>query len=101
MAAPIPGEVTGFVGGIVFGTFWGIVYSTIGLTIGSFLAFILARRVGRPLVDKLVNPEIIKRYDYVMKHKGMFLAFLMFLMPGFPKDYLCYLHFWLITECPR
>jgi len=26
-----------------------------------------------------------------MKHKGLFLAFLMFLIPGFPKDILCYL----------
>jgi uncharacterized membrane protein YdjX (TVP38/TMEM64 family) len=39
----------------------------------------------------VVKPETIKRYDYVMKHKGMFLAFLMFLIPGFPKDILCYL----------
>jgi uncharacterized membrane protein YdjX (TVP38/TMEM64 family) len=38
-----------------------------------------------------MNPETIKRYDYIMKHKGMFLAFLMFLIPGFPKDLLCYL----------
>ena len=91
VAAPIPGEVTGFVGGVFFGTFWGIVYSTIGLTIGSLLAFIVARRVGRPIVEKLVNTDTIKRYDYVMKHKGMFLAFLMFLIPGFPKDYLCYM----------
>jgi uncharacterized membrane protein YdjX (TVP38/TMEM64 family) len=39
----------------------------------------------------MVKPETIKRYDYVMKHKGLFLAFLMFLIPGFPKDYLCYM----------
>jgi len=39
----------------------------------------------------VVNPETIKRYDYVMKHKGLFLAFLLFLIPGFPKDYLCFL----------
>ena len=38
----------------------------------------------------MVKPETISRYDYVMKHKGLFLAFLMFLIPGFPKDYLCY-----------
>lgn len=91
VAAPVPGEVTGFVGGVIFGTFSGIVYSTIGLTLGSWLAFNLARLVGRPLVEKVVNPETIKRYDYVMKHKGMFLAFLMFLIPGFPKDLLCYM----------
>jgi uncharacterized membrane protein YdjX (TVP38/TMEM64 family) len=54
-------------------------------------AFGLARLAGRPLVEKLVSPETIKRYDYVMKHKGLFLAFLLFLIPGFPKDYMCYL----------
>ncbi len=91
IAAPVPGEVTGFVGGIFFGTFWGIVFSTIGLTIGSWLAFGLARLLGRPLVDMVVNPETLRRYDFVMKHKGAFLAFLMFLIPGFPKDILCYL----------
>ena len=51
----------------------------------------LARTAGRPLVEKIVNPETIRRYDYVMKHKGLFLAFLMFLIPGFPKDILCYI----------
>ena len=91
VAAPVPGEVTGFVGGLFFGPFWGVLLSTIGLTLGSWLAFVLARFAGRPLVETLVNPETIKRYDYVMKHKGMFLAFLMFLIPGFPKDLLCYL----------
>jgi len=91
VAAPIPGEVTGFVGGVIFGTAWGIFYSTIGLTIGSWMAFGLARLVGRPLVEKVISAETIKQYDYVMKHKGLFLAFLMFLIPGFPKDILCYL----------
>ncbi|MCR4301163.1 MAG: TVP38/TMEM64 family protein [Sulfuricaulis sp.] len=90
VAAPLPGEITGFVGGILFGPLWGVVYSTIGLTIGSWLAFMLARWLGRPIVERLVSREIIERYDYVMKHKGLLLAFLMFLIPGFPKDILCY-----------
>lgn len=91
IAAPLPGEVTGFVGGLFFGTLGGILYSTIGLTLGSWFAFLLARMAGRPLVEKIVNPETVRRYDYVMKHKGLFLAFLMFLIPGFPKDILCYI----------
>ena len=90
VAAPIPGEVTGFVGGILFGPLWGVVYSTIGLTLGSWIAFMLARWLGRPIVEQLVSRETIDRYDYVMKHKGLLLAFLMFLIPGFPKDILCY-----------
>lgn len=91
VAAPVPGEVTGFVGGMIFGTWGGILFSTIGLTLGSWIAFVLARLAGRPLVEKIASPETINRYDYVMKHKGLFLAFLMFLIPGFPKDFLCYL----------
>ena len=89
--APIPGEVTGFAGGMLFGTCWGIIYSTIGLTLGSLIAFALAKAVGRPLVERVVSSETIQKYDYVMKHKGLFLAFLLFTIPGFPKDYLCYI----------
>jgi len=91
VAAPLPGEVTGFVGGILFGPWWGVVYSTIGLAIGSWIAFLLARWLGRPIVERLVKRETIDRYDYVMKHKGLLLAFLLFLIPGFPKDILCYI----------
>ena len=91
VAAPLPGEVTGFVGGILFGPLWGVVYSTIGLTIGSWAAFMLARLLGRPIVERIASHETIERYDYVMQHKGLLLAFLMFLIPGFPKDILCYI----------
>lgn len=91
LAAPLPGEITGFVGGVLFGPWWGVVYSTIGLTTGSWLAFMLARWLGRPIMEQLVRRETIERYDYVMKHKGKLLAFLMFLIPGFPKDILCYI----------
>lgn len=91
IAAPLPGEITGFAGGVFFGTVPGIFYSTLGLTAGSWLAFLLARISGRPLVEKIVRAETIERYDYVMKHRGLFLALLMFLIPGFPKDILCYI----------
>ena len=91
LVAILPGEVTGFVGGIFFGPLWGIIFSTIGLTLGSWIAFNLAHLLGRPLIDMIVRQETIRRFDYVMKHKGLFLAFLLFLIPGFPKDILCYL----------
>jgi len=91
VAAPIPGEVTGFVIGVLFGPYLGVLYATIGLTIGSYIAFMLARLLGRPMVERIVRRETIRRFDYVMKHKGLFLAFVLFLIPGFPKDFLCYI----------
>jgi uncharacterized membrane protein YdjX (TVP38/TMEM64 family) len=91
VAAPIPGEVTGLLGGFLYGPFLGVLLSTIGLTIGSYIAFALARAFGRPLVDRLVDRRVMKRFDYLLHHKGAFLVFLLFLIPGFPKDYLCYI----------
>jgi len=89
--APIPGEVTGLVGGVLFGEFWGVVYSTVGLTIGSYCAFALSRRFGQPFVDRFVSKTLIDKFDYLLHHKGAFLVFLLFLIPGVPKDALCYI----------
>ena len=89
--APIPGEVTGLIGGYLYGPVLGTIYSTVGLTVGSWLAFMLARFLGLPFVEKAVNPEILKKYDYVMEHQGAIVSFILFLIPGFPKDYLCYI----------
>ena len=91
IAAPIPGEVTGFIGGYLYGIVIGIVLSTIGLTIGSWAAFTLSRVLGRPFVEKFIKKKTIERYDYLLHHKGAFLVFLLFLIPGFPKDSLCYI----------
>lgn len=91
VAAPVPGEATGVLGGYLYGPFVGVVLSTIGLTIGSFVAFSLSRYFGRPLTEKFVNTKTMQRFDYLLHHKGAFLIFLLFLIPGFPKDYLCYI----------
>ena len=91
VAAPIPGEVTGILGGAVYGTMLGIFLSTIGLTLGSWINFALSKTFGRPLVDKFVSKKTMNKYDYLLHHKGAFLVFLLFLIPGFPKDMLCYI----------
>jgi uncharacterized membrane protein YdjX (TVP38/TMEM64 family) len=91
VVAPIPGEVTGLIGGYLYGPVMGVVWSTIGLTIGSYIAFALARYFGRPFVERFVDKAVMQRFDYLLHHKGIFLVFLLFLIPGTPKDYLCYI----------
>jgi len=91
VAAPIPGELTGIIGGYLYGPFWGTIYSTIGLTIGSWIAFLLARFFGEPLLEKVVKKEVFEKFEHFMEHKGLLVSFLLFLIPGFPKDYLCYI----------
>jgi uncharacterized membrane protein YdjX (TVP38/TMEM64 family) len=91
VAAPIPGELSGILGGYLYGPFWGTLYSTIGLTLGSWIAFMLARFFGEPLIENMVKKEVFEKFDHFMEHKGLLISFLLFLIPGFPKDYLCYI----------
>ena len=87
----IPGEISGFIGGYLYGPVCGTLYSTIGLTLGSWIAFMLARFFGEPLIARVVKKEVFDKFNYFMEHKGLVVSFLLFLIPGFPKDYLCYI----------
>ena len=89
--APIPGEFTGFVGGLLFGVIQGTLLSTIGLTVGSLIAFGIARMLGAAFVHKIVKKEYIDRFDHFITHKGLYITWMLFILPGFPKDSLCYL----------
>jgi len=89
--APVPGEITGFVGGLLFGNVWGTIYSTIGLTVGSLGAFAISRAFGLRFVEKVVKKDYIDRFNYFITHRGLNISYVLFLIPGFPKDSLCYL----------
>jgi uncharacterized membrane protein YdjX (TVP38/TMEM64 family) len=89
--APIPGGAVEFLGGVLFGVKAGLFYSMIGLIIGSCLAFGLARIFEKVAVEKFVSDETRKKFDYLVEHEGVILSFILFLLPGFPKDALCYI----------
>jgi len=88
VAAPIPGEATGFIGGYVFGTLRGFLYSSVSLGIGSLINFGIGRFFGERLVRRLIPEEKFKRIDRLVNRQGVIAVFLMFIIPGFPKDYL-------------
>jgi len=89
--APIPGELFGAVGGFVFGAVPNVLYSTIGLTLGSMGAFAGGRLMGAPLVKLVVSRETWERFRFLTERKGTFIALVLFTIPGFPKDVLCYI----------
>jgi uncharacterized membrane protein YdjX (TVP38/TMEM64 family) len=91
LVAPIPGEFTGFIGGYLFGTVPGLIYSTVGLSLGSLLAFLVARGVGMPFIRRFMGREFMGKSEYIIERHGAFLAFILFLIPGTPKDSFCYL----------
>jgi uncharacterized membrane protein YdjX (TVP38/TMEM64 family) len=101
--SPIPGEITGPVGGALFGTTWGLIYSTIGLTIGTLICFGLGRLWGEPLIRPWLSEHNWSRMNFIMEAEGAILCFILYLIPGFPKDIISYLFgispmpFWLFA----
>jgi len=91
IVAPIPGGAVEFLGGYLFGVKAGFLYSMIGLILGSWSAFSLAKIFEKLAVEKFVSPNTRKKFDYLIGHEGAILSFLLFLIPGFPKDALCYI----------
>jgi uncharacterized membrane protein YdjX (TVP38/TMEM64 family) len=90
IAAPFPGELTGVAGGYVYGETLGFLLSTVGLSLGSWVAFELASILGRPFVERFVRREVLHKFNFLTTKTGALICFVLFLFPGFPKDYLCY-----------
>ncbi len=91
LVAPIPGGAIEFLGGYIFGVRMGFFYSMVGLILGSLGAFGIARIFEKVAVEKFVSPKTMKKFSYLIGHEGVILSFILFLVPGFPKDALCYI----------
>jgi len=87
----IPGEITQLAAGYVFGVWRGFLYSAAGILAGSAFNFYFARIVGRPTLARLVGPGLLEKLDRLLENaKGKSALFLLFLLPGTPKDALSY-----------
>jgi uncharacterized membrane protein YdjX (TVP38/TMEM64 family) len=90
LVAPIPGQVVGLASGYLFGTAWGTFYSVVGTGLGSWMALVLARALGRPLVERLVPASTLRRLDAAARRRGLLFFLLVFLLPFLPDDAACF-----------
>jgi Uncharacterized conserved protein len=88
----IPGEVIQIAGGYIYGTFLGGLLSLVGITLGSGLVYGIARLYGRPLIKKIISEKQLTFFSKVLKLGSMnYVVFLLYLIPGIPKDVLGYI----------
>ena len=88
---PIPGVLSTVVGVALFGANQAIVYSFIGIVLGSFTAFWIGRKLGSKAVEWLIGRETLKKWQKKLKGKDNFFLTVMFLLPMFPDDVLCFI----------
>ncbi len=87
----IPGETFQIAGGYLFGFWGGLALTLTGITVGSAVNFWAARILGKPLLERLFPREQIDRLDAIAQGSRAQVAFfLLFVIPGIPKDILCY-----------
>lgn len=67
---PFPAELVAVANGMVYGWFWGIVITWAGAMIGAMLSFGLARKLGRPFVDRYLSDSHLQRIDAWLAHHG-------------------------------
>jgi len=89
--APVPGQTLAGVGGYLFGTLWGTVYSMLGVVVGSAAVFVGGRRFGLPYVKRVIDPAALARWDDFVERAGVPGLFVLFLLPTFPDDVLCFI----------
>lgn len=90
--AIIPGEPLEIAAGYAFGAIEGALLCTLGITIGAVLVFLFVKKYGRPFVELFFPAEKIDSVRiFKQPRKLNAVAFIVFLIPGTPKDLLTYL----------
>ncbi|MEN6325379.1 MAG: TVP38/TMEM64 family protein [Syntrophomonas sp.] len=91
LVAPIPGELVQVAGGYVYGMWKGTIYSMMGIYSGSIIAFYIARCLGWPLLKYFSSNDQLERLSSLLNsQKSIMGIFIIFLIPGIPKDVLSY-----------
>ena len=91
LIAFIPGEIIELGAGYAYGAIRGTFLCLAGVAISSSLIFLLVKKVGVALVETFISREKIQQLRFINSEKKLKrLIFLLFLIPGTPKDILTY-----------
>lgn len=107
----LPGEMLEVMAGILYGPWWGLFICLMGSTFASCLIYGLVKKWGEPLIKMFFSDDKIKEARFLKNEQHLFsVLFVIFLIPGTPKDLLTYLmpltplskkQFLLIVSCAR
>lgn len=89
--ALIPGEPLEIAAGYAFGTLEGTILCLVATGLGSSLVILLVRRFGTRLCEVFFTREKLSKLRFLQASPKRTAIFaLIFMLPGTPKDLLCY-----------
>lgn len=87
----IPGQALQFAAGLVYGFWPGFLISLVGAVIGTVVTYYLAKLLGQEALHVLFGKRNIEdNLKKLNSKKGYILVFLIYLIPGVPKDLCSY-----------
>ncbi len=102
--AVIPGEIIEIVSGLLFSPIMACILCYFGVFLATSLVFFIIRKMGKKFSRAFVSEEKLKTLRFInTKERLKTSAFILFLIPGTPKDLLSYffaltpLKFWDFT----
>ena len=91
----LPGEPIEILAGMCYGWIWGTIFIMVSSAVIASLIFILVRKIGKQFVYDFSDEEKIKKIEnnkiFQDPKKIELIIFILFLVPGTPKDLLTYL----------
>ena len=92
VVAFIPGEVVQIAAGMIYGPWGGAAIILVGCVISSALIFQLVHRLGAPFVQHMVSDKFVDKFQrFEQSGKLNVIVFILFLIPGLPKDVFTYI----------
>lgn len=86
----IPGQALMVACGYLYGFGGGFLLSWFSLVAGGELAFVLARRFGRPFAERWVSCKTLSKWDRLAAGQGIVFFAVSLLLPLIPNDAMCY-----------
>lgn len=91
VVAIIPGEPIELLMGLMYGTWGGLALTLSGILIGTTLVFYLVKRFGESFARHFVDTKNFEKLKFLRDPtRRDSLIFILFLIPGTPKDILTY-----------
>lgn len=92
IVAFIPGEVVQLAAGLMYGPWIGALIILVGCVISSSIIFKLVHTLGAPFVQDMVSTEHLDKFKaFEASGKLDIIVFILFLIPGMPKDVFTYI----------
>lgn len=92
VVAFIPGEVVQIAAGLIYGPWLGALIILLGCVLSSSVVYVLVHRLGAPFVQAMVPEKYMdKMKAFEESPKLNTIVFVLFLIPGLPKDVFTYL----------